>query len=206
MQQKVKMSEGEKDISINQATEEEKSNNHGSNNVDSTLQENSDNIFSNNEELQKEINKMIQRNVVYLNIKNKNNTIKTIKKNNVNGKKKDHKNTHLKRLMKEGRNLENDMLDEISERRKKNKIKREQKKAKKLEGELKVGNMTVIKDISKMRKKTSEDIEWTTNAACFIIRLMHHEGYMPHQRRMPFLVHFHQKFCFHVWKHGHHAS
>ncbi|CAA9990524.1 conserved Plasmodium protein, unknown function [Plasmodium knowlesi strain H] len=152
MQQKVKMSEGEKDISINQATEEEKSNNHGSNNVDSTLQENSDNIFSNNEELQKEINKMIQRNVVYLNIKNKNNTIKTIKKNNVNGKKKDHKNTHLKRLMKEGRNLENDMLDEISERRKKNKIKREQKKAKKLEGELKVGNMTVIKDISKMRK------------------------------------------------------
>ncbi|CAG9476234.1 conserved Plasmodium protein, unknown function [Plasmodium vivax] len=146
------MSEGEKDIPVNQSTEDEKSNNHGSANMDSTPQENNDNIFANNDELQKEIDKMIQRNVVYLNIKNKDSTIKTIKKNNVSGKKKNHKNTHLKRLIKAGKDMENDMLDEISERRKKNKIKKEQKKAKKLEGELKVGNMTVIKDISKMRK------------------------------------------------------
>ncbi|KJP88502.1 hypothetical protein AK88_01781 [Plasmodium fragile] len=147
------MTEGEKDIATNQSTEADKSNNGGSANMDSSSpQENSDNIFANNEELQKEINKMIQRNVVYLNIKNKDSTIKTIKKNNVSGKKKNHKNTHLKRLIKAGKKLEDDMLNEISERRKKNKIKREQKKAKKLEGELKVGNMTVIKDISKMRK------------------------------------------------------
>ncbi|EUD65802.1 hypothetical protein C922_03785 [Plasmodium inui San Antonio 1] len=146
------MREGENDIPLNQSTEEEKSNNDGSANMDSIPQENSDNIFANNDELHKEINKMIQRNLVYLNIKNKSSTIKRIKKNNVSGSKKNHKNRHLKRLIKAGKDLENDMLDEISERRKKNKIKREEKKAKKLEGELKVGNMTIIKDISKMRK------------------------------------------------------
>ncbi|ETW29245.1 hypothetical protein PFFCH_03295 [Plasmodium falciparum FCH/4] len=62
------------------------------------------------------------------------------------------KNNKLKQLTKAGKDLENKMLEEISERRKKNKIQKEKKKAQKLEGELKVGNMTVIKDISKLRK------------------------------------------------------
>ncbi|KAI4835916.1 hypothetical protein MKS88_005134 [Plasmodium brasilianum] len=117
------------------------------------------------DELEFEINKMIERNVVYLNLKNhdekvrKNNTnnsnnktIKRIKKDK-NKSKKNFKNSELKQLTQAGKDLEKKMLDEISERRKKNKIKKEQKKAKKLEGELKVGNMTVIKDITKIRKK-----------------------------------------------------
>ncbi|ETW34265.1 hypothetical protein PFTANZ_05042 [Plasmodium falciparum Tanzania (2000708)] len=131
---------------------------------------NNNNNNNNNisDELQNEINKMIKRNVTYLNIKeNDKNYLKTkkvnINKDNVKNKpirrtynkfKKvsTKKNNKLKQLTKAGKDLENKMLEEISERRKKNKIQKEKKKAQKLEGELKVGNMTVIKDISKLRK------------------------------------------------------
>ncbi|SOV82547.1 conserved Plasmodium protein, unknown function [Plasmodium reichenowi] len=133
-----------------------------------SLLNNSSNNNNISDELQNEINKMIKRNVTYLNIKeNDKNYLKTkkvnINKDNVKNKpirrtynkfKKvsTKKNNKLKQLTKAGRDLENKMLEEISERRKKNKIQKEKKKAQKLEGELKVGNMTVIKDISKLRK------------------------------------------------------
>ncbi|CRH04053.1 conserved Plasmodium protein, unknown function [Plasmodium relictum] len=111
------------------------------------------------DELQNEVNKMIERNRIYLNVKNDktfsknkdNNTIKPIRRT-YNKFKNTLKNKNLKQMTQAGKELEKKMLEEISERRKKNKIKKEKKKAKKLEGELKVGNMTVIKDISKIRK------------------------------------------------------
>ncbi|SCM05665.1 conserved Plasmodium protein, unknown function [Plasmodium chabaudi chabaudi] len=120
----------------------------------------SQNVDSNNSELQNEINKMIERNVVYFdktnsqNNKNGNsNTTGVVKSINKKSKlKKKLQNDRLKKKIKAGNTLEKKMLEEISDRRKKNKIKREQKKAQKLEGELKVGNMTVIKDIKKIRK------------------------------------------------------
>ncbi|SCM11278.1 conserved Plasmodium protein, unknown function [Plasmodium chabaudi adami] len=115
---------------------------------------------NNNSELQNEINKMIERNVIYFdktnNQNNKNgnnNTTGVVKSINKKSKlKKKLQNDRLKKKIKAGNTLEKKMLEEISDRRKKNKIKREQKKAQKLEGELKVGNMTVIKDIKKIRK------------------------------------------------------
>ncbi|GAW83132.1 conserved Plasmodium protein, unknown function [Plasmodium gonderi] len=148
------MNNDERDISFNKDTEEVKINNHR----DVTMDENTRvlsniNIFPYDNELQNEVNKMIQRNNVYFKMKNQENSSKTVKKKNMKSKKKKlHESAALRKLIKAGKDLENNMLDEISQRRKKNKIKREQKKAKKLEGELKVGNMTVIKDISKMRK------------------------------------------------------
>ncbi|CRG95603.1 conserved Plasmodium protein, unknown function [Plasmodium gallinaceum] len=111
------------------------------------------------DELQNEVNKMIERNRMYLNLTNNktisnnkhNITVKPIRRT-YNKFKNISKNKNLTEMTQAGRELEKKMLEEISERRKKNKIKKEKKKAKKLEGELKVGNMTVIKDLSKIRK------------------------------------------------------
>ncbi|ETW16443.1 hypothetical protein PFNF135_05276 [Plasmodium falciparum NF135/5.C10] len=153
-------------VNINNNIVVEKESNKATSFLNNINNNNNNNI---SDELQNEINKMIKRNVTYLNIKeNDKNYLKTkkvnINKDNVKNKpirrtynkfKKvsTKKNNKLKQLTKAGKDLENKMLEEISERRKKNKIQKEKKKAQKLEGELKVGNMTVIKDISKLRKR-----------------------------------------------------
>ncbi|VWU48699.1 conserved protein, unknown function [Hepatocystis sp. ex Piliocolobus tephrosceles] len=106
-------------------------------------------------ELLQEIDKMKKRNITYFNIKNNNTTNHTNNKIIYKKKKKTKnvdKTKKLKKLLKAGSRLEQNMIQEISERRKKNKSQKEKKKAKKLEGEIKVGKMTVIKDISKIRK------------------------------------------------------
>ncbi|SBT46359.1 conserved Plasmodium protein, unknown function [Plasmodium ovale wallikeri] len=109
------------------------------------------------DELQHEINKMIERNVVYLNINSeaKKKTLNKASSKNVKTVKsiKKNKDSKFKKMIQAGKKLEKELLDEISERRKKKKKKLEEKKAKSIEGQVKVGNMAVIKDISKIRKK-----------------------------------------------------
>ncbi|SBS87721.1 conserved Plasmodium protein, unknown function [Plasmodium ovale curtisi] len=77
------------------------------------------------DELQHEINKMIERNVIYLNINSeaKKKTLNKASSKNVKTVKsiKKNKDSKFKKMIQAGKKLEKELLDEISERRKKKK-------------------------------------------------------------------------------------